>query len=198
MSEITASPARRRRADAERSRTAILEAGIRTLNARPDANIGQIASAAGVSRQTVYAHFASREALITAIVEQATAEALAAIDQSGIDADSPVEAMSRVIERSWVMIRDYPLLLSVATQLPASTTLERHEPVLARLGALIERGQASGDFDQTAPVSWFVATVVAIGDAAGQEVRAGRLDAEAAVGIMRRAVLRLLSPDLST
>jgi hypothetical protein len=47
-------------------------------------------------------------------------------------------------------------------------------------------------------VSWFVATVVAIGDAAGQEVRAGRLDAEAAVGIMRRSVLRLLSPDLST
>jgi AcrR family transcriptional regulator len=198
MSEVTASAARSRRADAERSRTAILEAGIRTLNARPDANIEQIARAAGVSRQTVYAHFASREALLTAIVDLATARALEAIDESGLDADPPVEAMSRLIEQSWVMIRDFPLLLSAQTQLAAGTTLERHEPVLGRLQGLIERGQASGDFDETLPSTWFVAAVVAIGDAAGEEVRDGRLDADEAVKVMRHSVLRLLRPDRSS
>ena len=39
-----------------------------------------IARAAGVSRQTVYAHFPSREALLDAVVERATAEVTAALD----------------------------------------------------------------------------------------------------------------------
>ena len=43
-----------------------------------------IARAAGVSRQTVYAHFPSREALLDAVVERATAEVTAALDGAGL------------------------------------------------------------------------------------------------------------------
>ena len=45
------------RADAERSIAAILDAAVQVLAARPDAGMGEIAKAAGVARQTVYAHF---------------------------------------------------------------------------------------------------------------------------------------------
>ena len=45
------------RADAERSIAAILDAAVQVLADRPEAGMGEIAKAAGVARQTVYAHF---------------------------------------------------------------------------------------------------------------------------------------------
>ena len=42
-----------------------------------------IATAAGVTRQTVYAHFPTRNALITALIDVAGAETVAAIDAAG-------------------------------------------------------------------------------------------------------------------
>ena len=69
---------RRRRADAEQNVTAILQAATKVLSAQPEASVEDIARAAGVSRQTVYAHFPSRETLLNAVIEQATAEVSAA------------------------------------------------------------------------------------------------------------------------
>ena len=60
---------RRQRSDARQSIAAVIDAAIRTLGDRPDASMDEIARAAGVTRQTVYAHFPSRDALIDAVVE---------------------------------------------------------------------------------------------------------------------------------
>jgi AcrR family transcriptional regulator len=80
---------RRQRSDARHSIVAILGAAAETLRATPDASVDDIARAAGVSRQTVYAHFPSREALLDAVVEQATAEVKAAFDRAGLDQGPP-------------------------------------------------------------------------------------------------------------
>ena len=79
--------ARRRgqRSDARQSIAAVLDAAIRTLADRPDASMDEIARAAGVSRQTVYPHFPSRNALIDAVIEQGTAEFAGLLD--GVDLD---------------------------------------------------------------------------------------------------------------
>ncbi|MGR6999045.1 helix-turn-helix domain-containing protein [Yinghuangia aomiensis] len=61
-SRDTAKPPRRRRADAQRSIDAILDAARRLLGDRLDVGMEDIAAAAGVTRQTVYAHFPSRDA----------------------------------------------------------------------------------------------------------------------------------------
>ncbi|HEY5985230.1 MAG TPA: helix-turn-helix domain-containing protein, partial [Streptosporangiaceae bacterium] len=68
---MTQSQARRRRqrSDARQSVAAVLDAAIRTLGERPGASMDEIARAAGVSRQTVYAHFPSRDTLIDAVIE---------------------------------------------------------------------------------------------------------------------------------
>ena len=71
---------RRRRADAEQNVTTILDAAARALSAQPEASVEDIARSAGLSRQTVYAHFLSREALLDAVVERATAEVSAAFE----------------------------------------------------------------------------------------------------------------------
>ena len=61
----------RRRADARRSIEAIVSAARVLFSERPDASMEDVAAAAGLARQTVYAHFTSREALIHAVVVRA-------------------------------------------------------------------------------------------------------------------------------
>jgi serine phosphatase RsbU (regulator of sigma subunit) len=59
-----------RRADALRNRERILDAADRLLEQSPSATIGDIAAAAGVSRSTIYRHFADRNRLVAAIAER--------------------------------------------------------------------------------------------------------------------------------
>ena len=66
MTTVSEIRERRQRADARRSVTAILEAAVALLGRRPEASMDEIAAAAGVSRQTIYAHYRSRDALLLA------------------------------------------------------------------------------------------------------------------------------------
>ncbi|MEU9122408.1 helix-turn-helix domain-containing protein [Streptomyces sp. NPDC048506] len=68
-------PQRRPRADAERNRTRVLDAAREVFRARGDeAQMPEVARAAGVGIGTVYRHFPSRAALIAAVGEQRQAE----------------------------------------------------------------------------------------------------------------------------
>ena len=82
---------RRQRSDARQS--VVLDAAIRTLAEHPDASMDEIARAAGVSRQTVYAHFPSREVLIDAVTEQAGTEFTALFNSLELDRVPPPQAL---------------------------------------------------------------------------------------------------------
>ncbi|MEV6844609.1 TetR/AcrR family transcriptional regulator [Actinoplanes sp. NPDC051411] len=194
MADPEARRVRKRRTDADRSRGAVLDAAIALLGRRPDASIEDIASAAGVVRQTVYAHFPSRSALVGAVLERLTAETaagLAALDLTTPPAD---EALRRWLRATWNIIDSYPVLLSpvIAEAAPAAEENERHEPVTAQLIELIRRGRRTGVFDTSSPESWAVAAVIALGHAAGQEVAAGRMSRDDAGAAYRDGVMRLL------
>jgi serine phosphatase RsbU (regulator of sigma subunit)/DNA-binding transcriptional ArsR family regulator len=58
------------RADAARNRERILEAAGKLLEQSPGASLGEIATAAGVSRSTIYRHFTDRDGLLEEIGER--------------------------------------------------------------------------------------------------------------------------------
>ncbi len=153
---------RRRRADAEQNLAAILQAAIEALGAQPEASVEDIARAAGVSRQTVYAHFPSRNALRDAVVERATAEVTAACDAPGLDDAPPAESLIRLLDAGWAASARYPFLWHLPA-VSAEVDLERHGPVIDRLRDLIRRGQDSGDFDASLSPDWLLAAGLAIG-----------------------------------
>lgn len=189
----SAEPRRRRRADGERSRTAILDAAVRLLRRRPDAGMEAVAAEAGVTRQTVYAHFSSREALVAAAVDRITEDAVAAMDAARLDEGPAADALARFLDVSWDSFEDNAPLFRALPAGPADAEdRTRHEPVTDRLGRLVERGQEAGEFDAGLPPHWLVATTVALGHAAGEEVTAGRMTNARARAALRTTVFRAL------
>jgi AcrR family transcriptional regulator len=182
---------RRRRADADRSRTAILTAAITLLDERIDAGMESIAAAAGVTRQTVYAHFPSRDVLLNAVVDELTRETVQAIDALDLDRGPAVDTILALIDRAWRGFEQHPLLL----QLPMSVEQDdRHGPVVERFEQLIRRGQRAGEITRDLPVAWLVSALIALGHAAGEAVAANRLPAKKASTALRTSVIRLLTP----
>jgi AcrR family transcriptional regulator len=182
---------RRQRSDARQSIAAVLDAAIRALADRPDASMDEIARAAGVSRQTVYAHFPSRDALIDAVIEQAGAEFTSLLDDLDLDQAPPAEALTRLLEAGWQVAARYPFLWLQPAVDPGKDA-ERHAPVLDRMLDIVRRGQSSGDFDTTVPAHWLLSASLALGRATEDEVKSGRMTIEQATRAMHRGLLRLL------
>ena len=157
----------------------------------PGASVEDIARAAGVSRQTVYAHFPTREALLDAVIEHATAEVAAAFDTAGLDDLPPVAALVRLLDAGWQVAARYPFVWHLPA-VSAKQDAGRHAPVLDRMLELIRRGQQSGDLDATLPPSWLLTASLALGRAAEEEVKAGRMTIDDATHTVHYSLLRLL------
>jgi TetR/AcrR family transcriptional regulator, mexCD-oprJ operon repressor len=179
-----------RRATAERNVAAILDAAEALLARGAAASTSAVAAEAGVSRVTVYSHFPTREALLEAVVERVVRRATGAIEAAGIDQGPPHEALDRLIAAAWGEIDRNRLVATAASEQLSPAALARshaalHEPI----GALVERGQAERAFRDDLPTGWLVASYFALMHACGEEVRAGRLDPDAAVPTLQ-ATLR--------
>jgi AcrR family transcriptional regulator len=182
---------RRQRSDARQSVTAVLDAAIQVLAGRPDASMDEIARAAGVSRQTVYAHFPSRDALIDAVIAHASTEFTRLLDGLDLEAAPPAQALTRLLDAGWQVAARYPFLWLQPAVDPGKDA-DRHAPVLDRMLAIVRRGQASGDFDASVPAQWLLSASLALGRATEDEVKAGRMTIEQATQAMHQSVLRLL------
>jgi AcrR family transcriptional regulator len=140
----------------------------------------RVAEAAGVSRATLYHHFASRDALMDALTDQSIVEVTTALQTARPAQGTPDEAMERVLRAAWQVIGRYRGLVIVNQRLERADLRARLEPALAPLRALIARGQRSGAFDAELPVEWLIGTLTDLIHAASRQVTAGTMDAEAA------------------
>ena len=162
MSDATASaePARRRRSDGERSRTAILhEAGqLATVEGIDGLSIGRLAAAVGMSKSGLFAHFGSKEELQLATVEAASL----VFDEQVM---RPAEAGATGIERARLLVESflrhleagvYPggcFFASVAAELDTQSgpvrdrAIEVLDDFFGRIVAAVRDAQAEGDVD---------------------------------------------------
>jgi AcrR family transcriptional regulator len=189
------SPVTNRRADAQRSRARILDAAVRLLNADPDTTIEVIATTAGVTRQTVYAHFPARQQLLAAVIDRVTEEAVAAMDAADLDAGPAADALLRLLDAGAATSQRYHRVMSTSGSLPVSPEAdrERHAPVADRLKHVIQRGQRAGEFDDGRSADWLVAVVISLGHAAAEQVESGRMSSAQAREELHATLLRILA-----
>jgi AcrR family transcriptional regulator len=183
---------RRQRADARRSIAAVLDASVGLLGRQPDASVEEVATAAGVSRQTVYAHFPSRDALVEAVTRHVTAEVACVLNALDLDSGSVIEALGRWVDTSWALLERYPVLLNPAVMAPTGVDeRERHEPIVEGLRRLIERGHRCRELDRAMPTTWYLAAIIGLGHTAAHEVVSGRMTRVEAGAALRESVLRI-------
>ena len=184
---------RRQRSDARRSRAAILEATLETLGEHPGATLGDIAAAAGVSRGTLYGHFASRRALIVATFQWMMSE----VDRqlAGLDPDLPApESLDEVVATSWwVLGHCAGMMVAARPEISARELRRLHDEPLARIRTLLVRGRSDGVFRSDQNLQWQTECVYAILQAGASQIREGQLlppEAAAEMITTVRSVLR--------
>src|SRR5207253_4200763 len=198
MAKTTAqakAPARKRRADAERSITAITDAALEALASDPDASMAAIARRAGVVRATVYMHFPTRESLLDAVMEHATGLVADAIRQAEPDRGEPREAVERVLRATWQQLSQFHSVLGInISRLSAKELRRRHLPMTTQFIPLLERGQAEGVFRSDVSATWLIAVLRAIVHVASTELQAGRLSQAEVEQTMLTTALAAISP----
>jgi TetR/AcrR family transcriptional regulator, mexCD-oprJ operon repressor len=180
---------RPQRADARRNVAAILDAALECLARNPQASTTDIARAAGVGRVTLYGHFPSRADLVDAAFARALQQASATLEAVDLSGD-PRDALTRLIASSWQVVDRHQVLLGVAdAELPPERIRAYHNEPMRRVHALIAAGQRSGAFRDDLPADWLVAVFYAVMHGAAAEIRAGRLGAADAVGVITTTLL---------
>ncbi len=156
----------------DRTRRAILGAAASVLARDRAATLAEIAEAAGVGRSTLHRHFADREELVAAAVEDSLAALGQAVEDAGLDQGPPLEAMRRLVaamagvgDRLLFLFGDPRVLEGREGPAPSDG------PVIE----LIERGQAEGVFDPEVSPGWVEHVLWALVYTAAEEANAGRL-----------------------
>ena len=184
---------RAQRADARRNVERILDAAEACLARDPDASMADIAAAAGLGRVTVYGHFASRPALVEAVVRRVLAKADAALEAVDLTGDA-APAFTRLVQATWqVTMRSGRLLVAAERALPAETVREAHVGRLEeRVRDFIATAQDQGAFRRDLSAAWLMTVFHAVLHAAANEIDHERLDPAEAPDMIARTMLSVL------
>jgi TetR/AcrR family transcriptional regulator, mexCD-oprJ operon repressor len=112
------------------------------------ANMNDVAAAAGVARATVYRYFPNREALLAELAQSAVRDVEERLTSARIDAVPPEEGIARAV-RALLDAGD-PFVLLVRLH-PQSEPERFERSVMRPLRELFERGQGDGDVRSDIP-----------------------------------------------
>ena len=178
-----------RRATAERNIGAILDSAAALLERGTQPSITAVASEAGVSRVTVYAHFATLEDLLAAVMERAVYAARAALEAAEPQRGPAVDALDRVIAAAWQELdRNRAIAQATAEHLIPAEVIRTHDAALHPVRRLVQRGRRQGAFRKDLSTDWLVTSFFALLHACGDEVRSGRMDAAKAPAVLTTSV----------
>jgi AcrR family transcriptional regulator len=195
----------RRRLPAEERRALILEVA-RTLFAKNGfhaTGTNEIAVAAGCSEPIIYKHFASKQALFAAVVEEVAGELRAALDRARAEHIDPLEAYAAFARRfvsdpRFIEItRLRTLALSLVHEPEIHAALLRVSEVMrGRWAAILEEGQQSGYVRRDIDVSSVCMLGLGVTLTAGYLQALGNEAALAKLPAMLETVIALLRPSM--
>ncbi|WP_421735946.1 TetR/AcrR family transcriptional regulator [Cellulomonas sp.] len=133
------------------TRERLLDVAIEVLGKTPDAGMGDVASAAGVVRRTVYGYFPSRSDLLVALARRAVGE-IAAVLAEEAPADKPADvAWADFIAHLWPLTHRYRVLVVLRRGEFGEDIHALLGEVEQALALLVGRGQDSGVFGRYLP-----------------------------------------------
>jgi AcrR family transcriptional regulator len=151
------------RTGSQARRDEILEAAASVLASRNGASLGDVASAAGIARGTLYRYFPNRESLLRALQAAASEEARVRLGEANLDGVPVAEALARAT-RALVAVGEHFIVLLQERRPP--------EPGFAApLVDLLDRGVESGAIRTDCPVPVLAESLLVL---VGVCVRAGR------------------------
>jgi TetR/AcrR family transcriptional repressor of mexCD-oprJ operon len=151
------------RADAARNRRAILDAAMRSLAAEPSVRLDQIATAAGVTRTTLYRHFRDREELVNAVFLEALEGVSRALADAHLEQGPVPAAFQRVVDAVLRVTDQYQVLIrGPSPDLADPELIASYEQLLAPVAALAGRGQASGELAADLTPAWIAETLIGL------------------------------------
>lgn len=183
-----------RRATAERNAAAILDAVERLLDRGETLSMVAIASEAGVSRPTLYAHYKSVGAAVEAAVERTVVRSTAAFEAARPDEGSPEEALERMVAASFGQLAGFEGLVRHAREHVSPGAQHRtHGALTAPLEALIERGRREGAFRTDVPVDWLVTVYLALVHGASDHAAAHGVPRDETLALVTKTIRELYS-----
>ena len=133
----------------DRTASAILDAAAHVFSEQGTAaNLADVATAAGVSRATLYRYYPNREALLRALGANALNELASRLNDAGLERATVEEAIERLARALVAVGERYAVL--VGEQCPPDEA-EAERLVVAPMRAVFERGIASGVLRQDLP-----------------------------------------------
>ncbi|CAN5346901.1 hypothetical protein BH09ACT5_BH09ACT5_20390 [soil metagenome] len=139
------------RRDAVQNREALLAAARVELNLDPDASLEAIALRAGLSRRSVYGHFATRDELLRELIGLGAARVATSV--AAVDHEDPVVRLAPIASRLWHEVEDIRVMAVFAVRGPLKGhTAEALAPLRRRVAESIAEGAAAGSVRRDIPV----------------------------------------------
>lgn len=183
-----------RRATAEHNREAILDATMQVLADHKPLSMAAVASTAGVSRQTLYAHFKSLGDVIEEAARRAVVDSLAAVKEADPEAGPADEALVRMIETSWGRLGSLDTLTRGAAEyLPPGHLHRTHAPLIQVLIDLVARGQADGTFRSDLSTEWLANSYFSLVHGADDFARSQSVERDEVLAMLEKSLLDLFA-----
>jgi AcrR family transcriptional regulator len=147
--EVQIESARARSMDDTRKR--ILNVALEVLGQNPDCGMGDIASAAGVVRRTVYGYFPTRSDLVRTLAQRAVDEVAAVLDEVNASDRAAETVWVDFIARLWPLTHRYRVLLALRRGEYGEEIHALLAPVDKTLADLVQKGQDSEVFGRHLP-----------------------------------------------
>jgi AcrR family transcriptional regulator len=140
------------RRDAVQNREALLAAARVELNLDPDAPLESIAARAGLSRRSVYGHFATRDELLRELITIGAIRVASAV--ATVDHADPLVRLALIASRLWHEVEDIRMMAVFAVRGPLKGhTAEALAPLRRRVAESIAEGASAGSVRRDIPVA---------------------------------------------